>query len=275
MGIEDSKRWHWVTLGLIAGLALSYAWTSMDPPPARRSTKALGFEQELVKPPLKTGEPNVKNVRIYPPIKGAYLVEFDLRTPTKDGKAWIYQPWSFVAETPYRATYNRAAGADANETILTYLARLSKTNANVKYSYAWWRTPPWTYTLWTAGSVLVIGGIWPTILNLLIGAGFGRRKEKDPEYDLDRFKGEEEKSAKKAGPTEEDMEQLRAVEAGIENALGIAPEPKPEIAPEPPKQVRSLIAPQPEVVAEAPKPEEKPKDYRGEYYPTARAKKKD
>src|SRR5207248_1549758 len=88
--------------------------------------------------------------------------------------------------------------------------------------FAWWYLPWAIALLWGGGAVVLIGGIWPTALNLMIGAGLGRKKEKEPDYDLDRFKGGPEPAAAPSGrvaPTAADHQQLKALEESLQRNI--------------------------------------------------------
>lgn len=66
---------------------------------------------------------------------------------------------------------------------------------------------------------MLIGGVWPSIVSLMVGAGLGFNKEdKGPDYDLDRFKGEEAKKPGAPQPTAADMQHLRDLESELEKA---------------------------------------------------------
>jgi len=280
MGLDELKRWHWIVIGVLVGLVLSLTRTSMEPPHGARSTKSPQFEADLVTPPLKSGDASVKDLIVYPPIEKVYPVEFKLRTPSKDGRGWVYTQWYLDAETPYKATIDRPSNPGPDETILTHLKRLQGKYSFVKYQYAWWYEPQAVYVLWTTGAVVAIGGVWPTILNLMIGAGFGPKKKEKDDYDLERFgkSGDEEsKPIEKKEATAEDHAKLAALQANMEKNLdgfgeGTPGAPGAQSAGQS-TEVRKLDG-GPVEAANIEK-EADDKEYAGEFYPTARVKKQD
>ena len=71
------------------------------------------------------------------------------------------------------------AQPDAKLTIGYYLDQLKAKypTAKLSYSYAWWILPWANWTLFMGGMTILVGGIWPTVLGLLLGAGWGRAPE--------------------------------------------------------------------------------------------------
>ena len=80
--------------------------------------------------------------------------------------------------------------------------------------------------IWGGGAVLLIGGVWPTLLSVMIGAGLGRPKsEKKDDYDLDRFsRSAPEEAAKPSARTvsADDQEKLRKLRETLERNLAAA-----------------------------------------------------
>jgi hypothetical protein len=96
-----------------------------------------------------------------------------------DGKPQaMWRPTCFLAQVPYRpatdlAQFNRAGGADfakrfasagAKPTVLDFLNTMHAA-CGVTYSYAWWDAHP--MVTWLGGSLLLIGIVWPTLVNLM------------------------------------------------------------------------------------------------------------
>ena len=96
-------------------------------------------------------------------------------------------------------------------------------NKLVTYQFAWWEVPKYQYAIWTAGCLVVIGGIWPTIINLLIGAGLGPKK-KEEDYDLNRFGRGKTKTetapAARRGMTTAEQSQLANADAESGERVG-------------------------------------------------------
>jgi hypothetical protein len=157
-------------------------------------------------------------------------------------------------------------------TVADFVADAKRQNPSLDYSYRYAWDARFAYPGAVLASVIVIGGIWPTLLAILIGAGFGPAV-KETAYDLSRFKGGgEEKKAAKKGPTEADQARVRELADDLERKLlaeaqargpGVETADVPEVQP-----VKELVLAPVEVPAEG--KAEVSKEYGGEYYPVAR-----
>ena len=138
--------------------------------------------------------------------KGATMLKLDV-TGNTTGK---YNPYQLIADVPFKMA-GSAPAPRADFTIRDYIDQLRKNHSEITYRYAWWNLPTAAAAIWGGGAVLLIGGIWPTLVSLMIGAGLGRKKDQESEYDLDRFKGGTEAAAKSASkaPTAEDHRKQR------------------------------------------------------------------
>ena len=219
------------------------------------------FERDLRLPPIKTSngdKPYIGGIAIHP--TGAVdLVSFS----ELDTDSMEYRPRWFAAPRPYRAL-----GA-LTEPAKGYRVSdfLGENSPPVGYSNAWWETPTGAMSLWMGGGAVLVGGVWPFILNFLVGAGLGR-KPKEEEYDLGRFKSEPVSETKKE-LSEEERRRLEELEEELAARLGGAgDQPRTEIiqAPAPAKELAS------EVGVQVPLGPEEQKDYEGEYYPVEKVK---
>jgi hypothetical protein len=144
---------------------------------------------------------------------------------------------------------------------------------NIHYRYAWWMEPKTILWLSVGGCVLGIGIIWPTLLNVLVGAGLGP-PPREKGVSLRNLKATPVAVPMAKVPTEADLNSLEELEesllksletdgeeqvAGTATAAGPAP-------------IRVLNAkPAAEPVASPPQQkEDTPKTFKGEYYPVAR-----
>jgi hypothetical protein len=157
-------------------------------------------------------------------------------------------------------------------TVLDYLNAMAATHPDIHYRYAWWMEPKAVLWLSVGGCVLVIGIIWPTVLNLLVGAGFGP-PPREKGVSLRNLKATPVSVPMASGPTEEDMESLAQMEEDlIKDLESTATEQVGAgAAPTGPAPVRVLNA----KAAEPPplasvKKDDKPKSFAGEFYPVAR-----
>ncbi len=296
MRVEDLKRWHWIVIGLGLGLALGYANARPAEhrmPKARQLLPPLEFEQALHAPAVG-GNPRIKDIVVYP-VSDGLLVRMNLLTSEGGfgggggGDKWNYQPAEIFALKPYKPyipaqglgrwqhsvnpnTPRKAPAPDY--TVISYLRDVAQRNNKVTFRYAWWKEPKYVMAYWTLGMLVMVGGVWPFVLNLLIGAGFGRKKEPEPDYDLDRFKSEEQ--AKVATVSAADDQELRAHVDQLDHDLeasisGSAPASAEEQA-QAPAAIRTLSAGP--VTDQTPATPPEDKDYQGDFYPVAKTTKK-
>jgi hypothetical protein len=166
-------------------------------------------------------------------------------------------------------------------TIRDYLAETRTAFPDIDFKYAWWAAPRATYLLWTGGAVLLIGGVWPSLVGLIIGAGLGgpKREKKGEGYDLSRF-GKSSAPSKSAAPmkpgvSEADAQQLRDLQEKLEqNVSGMAMTGGPaayEGAPATATTVKQLSGSPDPIKPGAPTDSDEPKEYKGEYYPVVKA----
>ena len=227
MGIEYFKRWHWVILGAIAGIAMGYAWCALEAgnPEGRRGDKTR-FETEIQLKDPKTNLPLIKNITIYPPEvafdgKSVNTVTWDRLAEDKQGRtAWIRK--SMTVENPYKPVYG---SADPNMTFRDYLKQLASQNNSLKYRDAWWLVPRNGMLLGAVAGMIVIGGVWPSLLNLMIGAGLGRKYDpKAAEEKRPSWYGKSSTKSKTSEPAKprvsaEDEQRMRDLTANYEKSL--------------------------------------------------------
>jgi hypothetical protein len=281
MQVQDLKRWHWVLAALIVGLALSYVWSSVEWGDALPTVGQVDFERGLTLNYPQVG--HITDVTVLPPEDGKYKVVCSQLRRTKDPKIMEFRPVAFMADAPYKAGDWRGA-PEQFPTVRQFLAKM-KSEKPISYRYAWYRETWAIFLLWTGASLLLIGGVWPSVVSLLTGGGLGLEAQpKGPEYDLSRFgKGQEAGKAPRAAPTATagDMDELRRLEAELEQKLAAgggagAAGAEAGAAASAPGEVKKLTGgPVEEVKTQQ---EELEKEYGGEYYPVVRsvhAKKKD
>ncbi|HYO09050.1 MAG TPA: hypothetical protein VER17_08760 [Tepidisphaeraceae bacterium] len=277
MHVEDLKRWHWAFVAIVVGLALSYVWTSVEWDENLPTIGQREFEAGLTIPYPQPG--HLAKVTVQPPIDGKYKVVAEQMRNGATAGVMDVRPVAFIADTPYRAGEWRGGDGDTFPSVMDYLAKAKELDPQVTYAFAWYRQPWAVYTLWTGASLLLIAGVWPSIISLMVGAGLGFHKaDKGPEYDLDRFKREADaKKAAPAGPSAADVDHLRQLEEELEKKLkakelGL---PMPEDEPAPATTatgVRKLDG-GPLEAATIEKPTEE-HEFRGEFYPVDRGAKK-
>jgi len=225
MGIENIKRWQWMILGVLVGLGFAFMNQASLPGNDNWSGRKVGqatFERLAKEKPV-AGNPVVKSLRLFPaqvsPATGkrVVVVQFDQLIQTKDPQVWEYVPTRFEAVEPYVPTRGPRPAADL--TVEQYVAEVARENPALVSRYAWWTEPKWAYTVWGGGGLVVIGIIWPTVVNLLIGAGLGRPPKPKEKYDLSRFKSAPALAPK---PVVSDMGALEMLNASLEKELEAA-----------------------------------------------------
>jgi hypothetical protein len=290
MQIEDFKRWHWVLISLAIGALLAYARTMLSPDEVGtgRGISPNEFAQNVARPKTGNGYDWVKQITIYPTqtivdpsseqTRQVNFVVCNLLTPLPNGK-YQYKPVHFTAEIPFKVG-NTKPMSDTYS-VRDYLAEVKDRFPDVQYRYAWWTQPRAQFGIWMGGAVLLIGGLWPSLVSLLIGAGLGRpHKEKTDEYDLERFSKSKPSKAPepvaKAGMSAAEAQKLRDMQDQMEKDLAAAGmqmtsggEPASAGGPASSAPVKALTGTAVEPV-EAPKADDEPKEYKGEFYPVAK-----
>jgi hypothetical protein len=275
MGIEQLKHWHWIVIGMIVGVVLAYARFShtggQDFEP-RAGLEAARFE-ELAESFGEAEHPPLLNLVVHPPIEGKNYVTGQYLRRVRRGEP-EYWRFELNAAIPFAPSGSRSPAGE-HFTIRDYLDEQAAAHPELSYRYAWWNRPALAAAMWGLGAVVVIGGLWPIMLNLLIGAGFARQPEpKEPEYDLERFRPEPE-PAKKPAPTatEDDMARLEAMEQELERKLsadGGSPSAEASQAHQHPQAPIKPLSGGPLQSQPGPNEPEEPKEYQGEFYPVVR-----
>lgn len=272
MSIESFKTWQWVVIGAIVGFVIAAvriqtgATSSLDDRPGL----SLAEFVELASLPVTESQPTFHDLTIYPAVEGKNFITGEYRqsgffTATK------YIPFQLNAPVPFRIP----RGPSAPSPTFTVRDYIAQANPSLSYRYVWYASDSAQLMLWTAGSALVVGGIWPLVLRLLVGAGYGRKAPPEPAYDLDRFSHGEVPSASAAAKppvSDEDAARLTALQQALEAQLGASETTGPTApAPEQPAPAVVTLSNAPFVPEAGPQEPEEAKDYKGEFYPVARS----
>lgn len=295
MGLEYLKRWHWMIIGLIVGAMFGgtrLLWRDADPGGER------SYDRQQFADMVKRGM-QVRNLVLHPPIDGQEWItgeafkykngtfsaniqrgrrwwQLSAAPATKPAAAkpgaqpegeWVAFPLLAGDSTSTRPIYQKPA------TAAEYIADLQKAVPRAKdslvFKTAWWEAPKVTMGVYTLGGFIVIGLIWPTIADLLAGAGLGRKRPKE-EYDLDRFKGEPEPEVQPAAVVAgtSALDDLNAkLEAEVADMFmgktAIEQEDEEEEA-----AIKQLRMDAVETPAE--KAEREEREYKGEFYPVVK-----
>lgn len=193
--VSKLHRWHWVVIALLVGFGggalRQNAYDFEDEldtygtliPSQRRFEEAIVTEVQ--------GQRMFKNLVVYP---------YHLRDGHGDRLVHIVTGWywngrpevingqpqarytrgCYLAASPYRpldptdgAWTGQTVAVGPSFTVLDYLKSLHA-SAGVQYRYAWWWWAVRPLSLWALGSVLLIGVLWPTFINLWTFGTFSR-----------------------------------------------------------------------------------------------------
>jgi hypothetical protein len=307
MQIEDFKRWHWAVVGLIFGLAFAFMWQDHDVVGDKTyqlaEIKQNAFERSAMSKSRESGQSILQNIKVEPPVKDymgksvQIVIGKRLRYSPKDQKEYLV-PFYFYAAVPYIEHFAvpKAPPLKAEATVLDYLNNAKTVNSLLTYRFAWEYQSQYFTAMWAMGGVVVIGGIWPSVLQILIGGGLGRRPkseaEKANEDYLSRFgKGQKESEPVLAtkGPTDANNQRLDEMNNALESQLagagvfatagaaaasddGVADAP---IAPLGAAPAEPAVAVELAVHHEETEEERRKRFAAGDFYPVARGGKKD
>lgn len=250
MRAEDVSRTQWTIIGLLLGLAFAYMRIQIGQPDPPHAYGLSNLERELLKPAIRGSDgkdyPWITDLVVYPaetiPGDGAAssppqrLVLVTFKVMTASDKQWKPDPAAIQIREPMDSVRRRITGSDM--TVRSYLDAVGEELGKGRvYTYAWWAEPKWVYVTWAAMSMLMVGGVWPLALNLLIGAGFGRRSDEKRPSLWQQWKAYRQDAARRARtaaanpaaqkkPTtgaaslsSEEMDRLSAMEAGLHDFL--------------------------------------------------------
>lgn len=192
-------RWQWIALAIIVGAIVGLVTDAADSQLYGINIQGYGmllpdqqqFENGLVQDyngirlfsnpvvyPHWTTDPKGQRKLVYI-VSGQY---WDGHQEIKDGKAvaeWV--PRCIITETPYKPRIGVTDGSNTAvaefPSVVEFLDALHR-NYSVNYHYAWWALHP--VLVWIVGCTLVIGGVWPTLINLLAYGSLMRPKDVKP-----------------------------------------------------------------------------------------------
>jgi hypothetical protein len=192
MRLERVKRWQWVVLSLVVGLALAQARrVGVEDLPSRLGEGVADrawFEREVRRRvTLADGStiPAFGRLTVYPAsvqerggrrpvhlVAGMYLAQVGDGGNAPSAAVGKLRPYFFIAPAPYPLAAGQPAGkpANPNSTVREFLDGLK--GSGVTYRYAWWADPRWSAAAWIGGSFVLIGLLWPTALNLMVYGTF-------------------------------------------------------------------------------------------------------
>jgi hypothetical protein len=282
MELARLPRWNWLVIGLITGLVVGLTRAGADGPLHGLDVQGYGlllsdqqqFEDGLMQDyngirlfsdpvvyPHWVPDSNGRKKLVYI-VAGGY---WDGRT-RRQGNQLVgdVRPRCVITHTPYRPKIGIAGadGATAQEfpSVREFLDALGK-RYGVHYRYAWWAAYP--VSSWTLASLVLIGGIWPTLVNLLTYGTWRRPPEVRP-ISLWNVRGVR-KTAQTPTPVLADFPLGDADESAVGSDAAAAPSEVPAGAP-----VRAMAGGPVETLPDA---ETEAKEFgarEDDYYPTER-----
>jgi len=271
--IESIKRWHWILIGALAGLAVAYGQFSF----LGEKSVGLGvgkmtqieFERELRSPPVEK-LPILADITIHPRHEHD-RVELNRLKFTRTGPA--YQPAFYIADRPYVPRGQNIAPRP-DYTVREFITGIAPSSGSKPVAqYAWWEARNARIAMGSIVGVLAIGGIWPFLLRMVVGGGLARKSKAQAreDFDLARFKSESAPPPSSVELSPEALAHLRELEEemmlNLQSKTSDLPQPShPLPQPQPVKQlggndkIKTVAGPQED------------HEYKGEFYPVDRHK---
>jgi hypothetical protein len=172
MKLRNFRQWHWLAIGLLTGLLFGGVRVAFGPAyldsPARTLSQPL-FERGITAPPGAAFR--VGDLVVHPPdARGVYWITGTYRESA--GRDEVSTgAFRFRATTPYQPRLAVDIPNPQTFTVAQYLDQLARRipQAQISYREAWYEQPRLALTAWTAGTTLLIGGLWPLVLRRLTG----------------------------------------------------------------------------------------------------------
>lgn len=280
MQLDQLKRWQWALIGIVVGLVIAYVRTGVEPDDSVTMTLSFReFANEVGANDLPGGRLRIEDIVLHPPSdpndsayhKAVQIVTFKRAVYDEKLKGWVYKPAAVKVELPFKPPRNMGSD-EYGGSFEKFLEAEKSENGAIQYHYAWWEEPRMQYLIWGVGCLVVIGGIWPTIINVLVGAGLGPQRKKE-DYDLERFGGKGEEAARPSGRramSAAEESQLASLNANLESELAPSGASRNggAAAAGNEQPVRKLES-KPLEIAQIEK-EKEDKEYKGEFYPVAK-----
>jgi hypothetical protein len=276
-------------ISLLIGAVLAYSQRYDGTDAGYRTIGVAMLVNKLDAPPAEKGQRQLADVTIYPvftqmvdnkPKSTVYVTGNELVPVNGKPGVGMYRPFQQVTDVPFKLTDGQAPSP--NYTFLDYVKERQKDNPEIKYRLAWWAMPGANYAVWMGGAFLFIGILFPTFINVMIGAGYmppPKPKEKPQPKPVYTHSGPEEEieglvKAKKGPMTAAEQQQLEELTAKLQQnvggasvATGVAGSttntstaPVKKLDTKPLEEVKTLEQPKEDV------------EWGGEFYPVAHAK---
>lgn len=258
MDLVSLKYWHWIVIGVVIGSLCGLSWSQAEPdlPQTGRLDDFKARVGQVGEAEATKGLPRFRNIRVLPgeidpSNRQVFPVTFDRLGVNREGRA-VYQPQVIYATTPF----------DGGATIQRYLE-----NRKIPFDDRTQVGPGQTVAYGAAGGAVAIGLIWPTILRLLLGAGFARP---EPRVRLPRSRSTAKRKTKRSWWPFGDR--------GVTVVRPATPDPTTRAATPITEADTAMLfqrgqkstASDPTAAPFAGPASDEPKEYAGEWYPVAR-----
>src|SRR5947209_3549010 len=178
MYLARLKRWQWIVLALLVGFTGGYVrQAAMDFDDKVDTYGLLQPKHGKFEKSLTTdwgGHRQFKDIVVYPykipNKKGAHQIVHIVSGRYWDGKPQIvqgetvanYTKMFYLAPVPYKPVTPLQEEFPATGTVIDFLKQMQKSHG-VQFRYAWWWWAVTPTAVWLTFSLVVIGGIFPTI----------------------------------------------------------------------------------------------------------------
>ena len=172
MYLEDLKRWHWSLVGTVAGLLVGYGLTLL--PPARDATVRRPISAEAFVTQLRAEE--IHGLVISPADGGQ---DFVTGETTIAGRM---RPFAFYADRPFAVAGENVVPPSVG----MFVEWTASDDPRIRFHRPWWRAKWFVMTCAASIGVVIVGGVWPTVINLIQFGTLRRPRTSKDEYDLNR-----------------------------------------------------------------------------------------
>src|SRR2546421_1181270 len=172
--LQSIRRWHWMLIGAIAGLAIAYgqfsSLTEKNVGLGDGKMTQIEFERELRSAPVDK-LPLLSDIEIHPRYEHDRVEMKRLRF-TRTGPK--YEPAFFIADRPY-VRPGRDTAPRPDYTVREFITGITPNGGSAPGArYAWWESRNARILIGAIVGLLAIGGIWPFVLRMLGSASFGK-----------------------------------------------------------------------------------------------------
>lgn len=294
MEIEKLNRLHWLAISIVVGIALAFVWR--DPNTASSlfndSSREMGIQDftRLLSTLDLRGQPILTNLVVHPPMPTAVGTV----TRVTGFKAAMIPPGSFLfagpagrademtigdfnvmAPVPFVATGFFAKHTFPNVT--EYLKWRQQSDPRIQFRPGYESIPAVRMAIAIILSIVVIGGVWPTVVGLMTGQGpwlmpkRGSKSVLASPYSYPETPAATVDPRLKADALRQVGQMNEMLEGGLAGSIAMtsANPGAPSSAAAPMPGVKQLAGTSDPAAAIPIKPED-PKEFRGEFYPVAK-----